>query len=486
MLNKFTFIGCLVNSMLVTAGSPFFSCAQVQPYDTTSYPFINKEFNFLQFYHLNDLHGLYDGWKSSSENKLVVLHFGDSHVQPGTLTRVIRTKLQSEHGDAGRGMIFPYAAAKSYTPYDYTSTSRGEWKFAKTMIIPPKIRLGAMGMSIATNDPNAGFSISFKSPLAGNNNRLKLFCRKSPASFDLSLKINAGIIQVKVDSIPGDTSSCIEILLSEPVKTIEVSFLLPQPGESVFEFYGMSLESDKNAGILYHSMGVGGSRFRGILYESEFEEQVRDLSPDVVILDFGTNDFLYDNKIKPELENEIVQIIKKIRVAAPKATVILPTVQDLYWKKKNITAGLKFRSLIYRIAKTEHCAVYDWFTVSGGLTALLQWKSMGLAQADLVHLTKAGYELKGKLMAQAFHNTIKWVEANPDSCALILEEEVSTAIQPVKVGSSPSRVIHVIKKGETLSSIAKKYKTSVHQIMQLNRLPSSHIKAGDTLVIFSE
>jgi membrane-bound lytic murein transglycosylase D len=47
----------------------------------------------------------------------------------------------------------------------------------------------------------------------------------------------------------------------------------------------------------------------------------------------------------------------------------------------------------------------------------------------------------------------------------------------------PSRVVHRVKRGETLSSIAQKYNTSVSAVRQTNKLRGSIIKVGQRLTI---
>jgi len=47
------------------------------------------------------------------------------------------------------------------------------------------------------------------------------------------------------------------------------------------------------------------------------------LDPDLVILDFGTNDFLYTERIAPELARDITQTIRWIRQLVPDVTILL-------------------------------------------------------------------------------------------------------------------------------------------------------------------
>lgn len=73
--------------------------------------------------------------------------------------------------------------------------------------------------------------------------------------------------------------------------------------------------------------------------------------------------------------------------------------------------------------------------------------------------------------------------AKPDSGNMILTAATEVATEPtvIKRGQEPIR--HQVKKGETLQSIAKRYETSAKQLMQLNRLKSTKLKVGMQLVV---
>jgi LysM repeat protein len=51
--------------------------------------------------------------------------------------------------------------------------------------------------------------------------------------------------------------------------------------------------------------------------------------------------------------------------------------------------------------------------------------------------------------------------------------------------TSAKRVTHTVKKGETLSSIASRYNTSVAALRRDNSRAASHLKPGDVLIISS-
>ncbi|MEJ0030839.1 MAG: hypothetical protein WDO15_10930 [Bacteroidota bacterium] len=53
----------------------------------------------------------------------------------------------------------------------------------------------------------------------------------------------------------------------------------------------MSLESDQDHGLIYHQLGVGGAPYTAVLEQVMIDSQLPALQPDLIILDYGTNDF---------------------------------------------------------------------------------------------------------------------------------------------------------------------------------------------------
>ena len=350
-----------------------------------------------------------------------------------------------------------------------------------------------MGMSSSTGDSTAEFTIRFKEELSPINTNLRIFCKQSSCSYDLLIENEDTSYIVDVDtSMEG--LSFINIEIDTPRREFRVRMLKNELGQHQFEFHGMCLESSENSGVIYHSVGVGASQYKGLLYSELFEDHLRVLEPDLVILDFGTNDYLYDDKIKPELENQIVEIIEKVRNAAPNTAILLPTVQDLYYHNRNITSGDAFTKLIRKIAKEHQCLFYDWFWIAGGRATITEWRDRNFALNDLVHLNLHGYRLKGQMLGDALVNTMDWMAANNDAQSYILSTDELERDQEERLKklreknelllSTDKYKMYKIQPGDTLGHIAIKHDVSVKQLQQWNNLQSTRIIAGKTLVIY--
>jgi lysophospholipase L1-like esterase len=507
-----TFIGIGVGTAIMLTTGFLLSCMESseppakvvtnEPFvlriDTSMTPVINTQFNYIQFYSRAALTNFYNNWNRSKEKQLSLVHLGDSHLQNDIFPGQVRKHLHKIHGDAGRGLIFPYSTAKTYSSIEYKTTHTGEWEWGKSLRLPPKHPLGVIGMSSYTNQANASFTLQFNDPVPAHYDRLRFYCKKSAKSFDVEIDFGNGNKQiVLIDSVPGDSLCYYEIPVVNPSQTLKVRTIKSKAGESELEQYGMTLMSSKPEGAVVHNCGVGGAMYKSVLYEKLFTIQLQTLQPDVVIIDFGTNDYIYDDSIKTELDSQIVQVIRTVRTASPQASIILTSAQDMYWKQELVTSGEKFSDLIHRIAKEQDCGVFDWYWISGGRTTMLHWINKGYAQPDGIHLTIKGYRLKGDLFTDAVLKTISLYDAQPPqnsfTCNYDSIREAQKKLMPsdslkqIAMGTGGKvKVKHTVGKGQTLGGIARKYGVTVAQIKKWNNLRSDMIRVGQVLVIYKE
>jgi LysM repeat protein/lysophospholipase L1-like esterase len=462
------------------------------------YYWLNPDLNFIQFYERSAFEPFYNKWTKGEP--ITIVHFGDSHVQPDIYTGELRKILQQEKGLGGRGMIFPYSIASTYSTLDYASYHTGSWRASRSIEYVPKLPLGISGVTAKTSDPSASFTIRFHNPFPSHYRKLKIFCKQQRSSYDVVVSSGGESTPVAVDETGESFQSFIEVLLPVVGNTITVQVVKQNEYENDFEFHGMSLESATTDGLLLHCLGVGGSQFRSLLAEKLFDVQMTNVSPDLAILDFGTNDHLYNNSVPADMEAKIVQVINRVRKAAPNCTVLLTTTQDMNRRGVNITSGRDYSALIRKIAKDQGCAFYDWYWVSGGPQRMTLWQQNGLAQVDNIHLTITGYTLKGKLLGDAFKSSLAKLGGemdslvfNPDTLTfthmIARQDSTMKRVQPspaIRVAESNGPVntlYHKIAPGETLSQIAEKYHVSVSSIRYANGIQGSRIIAGKTLRI---
>lgn len=416
----------------------------------TSYSFLNKKSNVIQYKNKSDFGRLIEKWNAKATEPIVIAHFGDSHIQNGYLVASAREKLQALKGTGGRGMIFPYAIAKTYSQNDYTTTFTGAWSTANSMQYSPKIPLGITGFAAKTSDPYASFTFKFSKPLDPGQKKVRIFL--TATSYDYRIDVGSGANKESIDlkALQDSFGSYIDFNLPEINDSLSITFTnnVDQPAEVTI--HGVSIEN-MWPGIIYHDLGVGGAAYNAINAQLLFSKELPLIHPDLVIVDYGTNDIIYKNTIPENHYDTVIKTIEKIRAAYPEVAILLTSTQDMNFKGKNISAGKEFARLMKHIALENHCLFYDWYQVSGDANTMKEWQAEKLSQADNIHLNIKGYQLKGKLLADALIASFeKEGQANGDS--MIIEE---TMVQAASVSEKKTTKLRGKNKKNIFTKIAK-------------------------------
>ena len=144
----------------------FVAHANAQPYPAGLK--LDSNYNYIQFYSKEVAQKLTSHFDNTSNEKLVFVHYGGSHIQAEIPTTIARKSFQEKYGNGGRGLIFNYGAANTYSSVNYESTFVGTWAYVKSFQGRKEIPLGVCGMSVDTKSPSAALNFKFKSVLLGN------------------------------------------------------------------------------------------------------------------------------------------------------------------------------------------------------------------------------------------------------------------------------------------------------------------------------
>lgn len=471
---------------------------EVNPYDQI--PFLNKEMGLVQYYNRADFSYFADQYFSDSAQRIVIAHFGDSHVQPDVYPNILRKGLQKEKGQGGRGMIFPYSIAKTYSQIDYSSSYSGVWASANSIQQPPKLPVGVSGFTAITNDNQASFTITFKESLPSEYTLVKLYCKQSVLSYDVLLSTGDSTYDIKIDSLKVGALPYAAINVKRIGNTLKFQVRQKHSSENFFECYGLSIERPDESGLIYHNLGVGGATFSALLNQVYFMEQFPSLNADLVIMDWGTNDFLYKDTVPADMERIIIATIAKVRSIAPNVTILLTSAQDMNRRGLNVKAGRNFSERVKVVARDQKCLFFDWYWLSGGPHTMYRWVEKKYGQPDNIHLTIAGAKIKGKLLNEALMKALYHYKEGGDSLVvadsvykqIIVRNDTLTkahrdSIAKAQVSPTYSNngayQWYTVKGGDTLGGIAQRYRTTVKAIMSLNGLRSTTIRIGQRLKI---
>jgi lysophospholipase L1-like esterase len=380
----------------------FITAQEIDPAIQKKYTFIDYENNELIFPgdkgNFNQFFSKLDTLILTGKGKINIVHFGGSHIQADIYTHEMRKKLQSmEPGlNGGRGLIFPFRVAKTNNPSNYRITYTGNWDYCKNIELKKTCNLGVTGIMVYTSDPDASLFVdpNADSTVHYDFNEIRIF--HNPGYDSLYVQLPDTIIYGTWNKNYG----CSVFHLSDYYDSFRLP-VLPDSG-SVFELYGIDLESNDD-GIVYHSIGVNGSKLPSYIRCNLLEQQLAALEPDLIIISIGTND-AYTRYFHPDqYKLNYIHFLSMLKDAAPDAAILLTVPNDSYLYRRYINRNTaKVEKVILDLAKTNNYGVWDFYSIMGGLNSAQAWYAMRLMKYDRIHFNKEGYLLKGDLFYNAF------------------------------------------------------------------------------------
>lgn len=331
---------------------------------------------------------------------LSIIHFGDSHVQAGILSRSVKTllarKLQSQY--VSLGMVFPYSVMGSNNPVEYTSYHTGRWEYQKVNGATVPIDAGIFGAAVRTTDSLATLSFKVKpnAQFKTQVNRVDVFYQSTSSSFTPTLVEPQNVKPILHDNF-------VEFELESEVDSVVIGFRAKNDFECTV--YGVNLWNTKSKFSL-SSVGLNGATVHGFSLAKQLLPNIKLVKPDIVIVSLGTND-AYSNLFDSlNFARDQENLINTIKNALPKPLIILTTPNDHLLNRKYMNIRVQVASNVIKEISTKHqLPVWDFYSLMGGMGSIQGWIRYGLAAPDGVHLTAKGYQLQGELFYHALYNS---------------------------------------------------------------------------------
>ncbi|QGY46728.1 hypothetical protein GM418_24645 [Maribellus comscasis] len=372
---------------------------QVNPYNFIRYD-RNELHHFGNDKYAQKLFTKLENMLSTGEGRINVVHIGGSHIQAGTFSGRLRSRFQQLNGDmnAGWGFMFPYRIARTNSPYGYYIRYSGGWQSCRNIERRKNDQLlGVGGISATTRAPFTDLTILLEdeNELDYSFHKIKVFCNYETSKYSVS--VDSSLVKRQVN---GD--GFIEFELNAHVDSLRLLIQREANSSEGFTLYGISTEKAPN-GFVYNSIGVNGAHVPAFLRCQLFEEQMKQLQPDLVILGLGINDAYGRRFSQKRFEDNYSELIGKIRKAAPHTAIILTTNNDSYLYRRYVNKnGEKVEESMFKLAEKHDTGVWDMFEVMGGLNSVVLWERNYLAQHDKIHFTREGYLMLGDLFFAAF------------------------------------------------------------------------------------
>lgn len=334
--------------------------------------------------------------KNSERTQISFFHIGDSHIQADYITHTIRTNLQKQFGNAGRGLIIPLKIAKTNESFNYSVQSKNNWK--RQLIISKKITLpiGVTGATIQTRDSvgNVKLKTFNTDSLNYSFNKIQLIYDKD-SSF--SFWFSDTLSKWQKDSSFNTTV----FSSSTPTNQIYLEYEKSNSTQSKFTLFGFNV-TNQSSGLIYHSTGINGAKFSDYNKPTQFSNQLQTITPKLIIISLGTNEAFLPDLDTTRFYLTIDSLISKIKLTSPNSKILLTTPADSYKNHKKNTNLKLISNTIVQYAIKNDLPYWDLFQITGGEESALNWKKNLLLSRDGVHYTKNGYILQGQLFTLAF------------------------------------------------------------------------------------
>lgn len=435
----------------------------------------------------------------SKNNDFTIVHFGDSHIQGDNFSGEIRQIVQSYFGSTGNGILFPYSLAKSYGPKGLSATPSGTW-YASNILKYDNIIKGLSGYTIKSFDTTAKikflFTEKFKVP---SSKTLKIWYGSNSDSTDFYLNDKFTTNYDKKFQNGWGVRSFNSL---ENISDFDLSIIQKNKMPSGFSLYGFELVSPNKSGVNYYQCGVVGAQFSHLINNTELIlPQLQYLMPDLIIFSFGTNEAYEKILDAVKYFDELNAFISQLNIKLPTSAIIITTAPDTRSQGKTPPNQILINDQLMEIAKSQDVSIFDLNKAMGGWGSLNKWYKNKLVAEDKLHFNSEGYSLQGKMFSMAFLESYNAKYINRKLDLGNLRDEILIGIKPVlgkttltpEVLIEPIKIedenidlskIYVVKKGDSIYKIARKYKLDPKKVLLLNKLnEKSIIKVGQKIVL---
>lgn len=326
-----------------------------------------------------------------------IIHYGDSHVAADILTAALRRKLQQRFGYGGTGFVL---AGKPWTWYGRSgvqSFASDGWRVEGLgqSALTPAGQFGLGGVSLATEKANQWLSMQSAC------GRFDIYLMKQPSGGAVDVLLDGKEIYQKVSLAAKETQA---IYLTVEAKTAGNHLLeIRTTTNGAVKIFGVAIEQNQ-AGIVYDVLGINGARvYRPLLWDWQIlADNLTRRAPALIIIAYGSNEIGDKDLNLDEYSEKFADFLGKLQMAVPQASllVIAPPeraamVQGI-WKPLPQMSGLVATQR--KVALKSGAAFWNLFQAMGGTGSIERWHKQSLAQADRVHLTKAGYQVVADML----------------------------------------------------------------------------------------
>jgi lysophospholipase L1-like esterase len=317
-----------------------------------------------------------------------ILHYGDSPTTADLITGDTRQLLQKRFGDAGHGFTL---IGKPWAWYEHRGVELSSHGWQMDPGTRWDLRNGLFGLGgVAFSGHTGAYSrVTLRDP---NQSRLEVWFLRQPDGGSIAISSGGETIgSIETDGT-SRTAGFARFELKPGTGTLEFST------EGAVRLFGITLEKAR-AGVVYDSIGLNGASVSApalIFNESHWAQELRHRNPDLVVLNYGTNESGFAAFLTREYEVELREAIRRVRAALPNASILVMSPMDRGQKNGGEIETLptipRIVDIQRRVAGQLGCGFFNTFEAMGGAGTMARWydSQPRLVSADFIHPTPAG------------------------------------------------------------------------------------------------
>lgn len=372
---------------------------------------------------------LYPFFKAIAELKdnpelIRILHYGDSQLEGGRITSILRKHLQKNFGGSGPGLM-PIYEENSWG-CQLTMEHTGEWKKHTRYGVPDSVveisnaRWGMLA-SISRFSPVLNDSVELPKtmyeatvtirkknskifPLHNTFSRMRIFCNNNTKP--VFAELYRGDSSINMFGI--DTTEQLKVIDWDLPDFTKEGFTIKFTGEDSPDIYGIALDGKTGIAIDNIPMrGSSGLEFTRIS-KSQLAEMYKILNVKLFILEYGVNVVPNIVDSYAYYEKGFCKNLMKLRDTYPEAPIIVIGISDMAHKNGNYYESYpnieKIRDAQKAAAFKAGCAFWDMYEAMGGKNSMPSWvfAEPPLAQKDFTHFNYMGSKIVGEMFFNAF------------------------------------------------------------------------------------
>ncbi|NUP06392.1 MAG: hypothetical protein HOW73_10075 [Polyangiaceae bacterium] len=335
--------------------------------------------------------------KKQRTDHVRIVWLGDSHGQADFWSGQVRKLLGTRFGKAGPGFL--HLGYKNYRHDGIKLDIHGKWRMRPKKPVLPKRQgdgvYGLGGLMMSGYDDGPRVELTFTDAIPGDRARFDLCYRLVDKGDAVAYSID-GKPEVTLTEKEGQRGEIVHLSLTASTQS---PFVVRPIGRA--DLCGVVVESDPQShpGVVLDTLAINGARYGTALSwdEAAWTKEVARRKPDLVILEYGTNEAGDTNPSYAKVEKQVGELLGRVRSVSSNADCVVVSPTDRGDAESRVT---QMRETVMKAAKAHGCYWFDAWKILGGegSFARMSEEPEAKVQADKIHLTIKGYRELGGTM----------------------------------------------------------------------------------------